>query len=109
MSAKRRGVDVQVVVDERGNHSKASIAALNLVAGASIPVRTVSVYPIHHDKYAVVDGKTVQNGSFNYSAAAARRNSENALVISSCTALAQQYLGHWQSRWSQGADWRMTY
>lgn len=50
ISARRRGVDVSVVVDERGNHGAASIAALNLLANASIPVHTVSSYPIHHDK-----------------------------------------------------------
>lgn len=64
---------------------------------------TVDAYVIHHDKYAVVDGLTVQTGSFNYSKAAAKSNSENVLVIRNAgTAL--QYAQHWQSRWDLGQD-----
>jgi len=109
IDAKRLGVDVRVLVDDKGNHGKASEAALNLLAGADIAVRTVSVYAIHHDKYAVIDGVTVQTGSFNYTSSAERRNSENVLVINSCSDVAKQYLEHWQSRWDHGVDWRMTY
>jgi phosphatidylserine/phosphatidylglycerophosphate/cardiolipin synthase-like enzyme len=106
---KRRGVDVQVVVDERGNRSAASKAALNLLTGADIPTRTISVYPIHHDKYIVIDGQAIETGSFNYSKSAEQRNSENALLVSACPTLARQYLEHWQSRWDQGTNWVMTY
>jgi len=109
IAARRRGVDVRVVVDARGNSGKASVAALNLLAGAGIPARTVSAYAIHHDKYMVIDGATVENGSFNYTRAAERSNSENALVVSTCPALARRYLAHWQSRWEQGKAWRMGY
>lgn len=44
---KRRGVDVVVVLDWKGNTGKsnnASKAAMNLLADAGIPVRTVSAY-----------------------------------------------------------------
>lgn len=45
IAAKRRGVDVRVVLDQKANTGKnnnASRAAMNLLAGAGIPVRTVS-------------------------------------------------------------------
>jgi len=109
IAARRKGVDVQAVVDREGAKNAASRAALNLLAGAGIPVRTVSGYAIHHDKYMVIDGATVQTGSFNYTAAAARDNSENVLLASACPALARQYLEHWQSRWRQGVGWRLKY
>lgn len=108
MAAKQRGVDVAIVVDEKANHGKASIAALNLLTQAGIPSRTVSIYPIHHDKYIVIDGAQIETGSFNYSSAA-RRNSENAVLISQCPAVARSYLQHWQSRWSQGSDYVLPY
>ncbi|KVC97051.1 endonuclease [Burkholderia ubonensis] len=108
MAAKQRGVDVAVVVDEKANHGKASVAALNLLTQAGIPSRTVSIYPIHHDKYIVIDGSQIETGSFNYSSAA-RRNSENAVLISQCPAVARSYLQHWQSRWSQGSDYVLPY
>ena len=33
---------------------------------AGIPIRINSYYAIMHDKYMVIDGKTVETGSFNY-------------------------------------------
>ena len=109
LNAKKRGVDVRVVVDENGNKSKASLAALNLLVGAGIPTRTISRYAIHHDKYMVIDKSTVQTGSFNYSKAAARSNSENVLVIWNNPDLALAYLKHWQDRFDQGQDYKSTF
>lgn len=109
LKAKRRGVDVRVVVDENGNKSKASLAALNLLVGAGIPTRTISRYAIHHDKYMVVDKSTVQTGSFNYSKAAAKSNSENVVVIWNNPDLALSYLKHWQDRFDQGREYRSAY
>lgn len=109
LDAKKRGVDVQIVIDERGNKSKASKAAMNLVVNAGIPLRTISAYTIHHDKYIVVDGQHVETGSFNYSKSAASRNSENVIVVWNNPELAENYLRHWQSRWNQGAAWRSEY
>lgn len=109
LNAKKRGVDVQVVVDEKGNKSKSSIAALNLIVNAGIPARTISRYAIHHDKYIVSDDKHVQTGSFNYSKSAAEKNSENVIVIWNNPDVAASYLRHWQSRFNQGAPAKSTY
>lgn len=113
IAAQRRGVDVQVVVDMKNNliedrtgHAR---AALNHLVEAGIPTRTIDAYRIHHDKYMVIDGEHIQTGSFNYTEAAERYNSENALVVWNCPAKAQQYLTHWQSRWEQGVDYRSAY
>lgn len=109
LNARKRGVDVHVLVDEKGNKSKSSISALNLLAGAKIPTRTIAAYAIHHDKYIVADEETVQSGSFNYSKAAAASNSENVVVIWKNPALAATYLEHWRDRWSKGIDYTSTY
>ena len=109
LDAKKRGVDVRVVVDDRGNHSKASIAALNLLVNTGIPTRTISAYTIHHDKYIVSDEMNVQTGSFNYSKAAAKSNSENVIVIWNNREVAASYLKHWQSRYDKGVEFRSTY
>ena len=106
IEAKKRGVDVAVVADYKENiradHSGKAHAALGALANAGIPVRTISVYPIHHDKVLVVDGATVQTGSFNYTQAAANSNSENVIVLWNNPALAKGYLAHWQRNWRQG-------
>ena len=104
MDAKRRGVNVRVLLDDKGNRGQASVAAMNLLVGAGIPLRVVSAYAIHHDKYVVVDGKHTETGSFNYSLAAAKANSENVLVIWDNPAVASRYLAHWESRWRQGIE-----
>ncbi|OON34710.1 phospholipase D family protein [Izhakiella australiensis] len=79
--AQARGVDVKVVLDDRGNRSKTSRAAMNLLVSHGIPVRTNGQYAILHDKIIITDGRTVETGSFNYTRSAEKRNSENALVI----------------------------
>ena len=109
LDAKKRGVDIRVVVDDRGNHSKASIAALNLLVNTGIPTRTISAYAIHHDKYIVSDEMNVQTGSFNYSKAAAKSNSENVIVIWNNKEVAASYLRHWQSRYDKGVEFISTY
>jgi phosphatidylserine/phosphatidylglycerophosphate/cardiolipin synthase-like enzyme len=109
LTAKKRGVDVRVVVDENGNRSKASLAALNLLAAAGVPTRTISRYAIHHDKYTVIDKTTVQTGSFNYSKAAAKSNSENVVVIWNNPDVALTYLKHWQDRFDQGKPYKQPY
>ena len=107
--AKRRGVDVRVLIDDKGNRGKANIAAMNLVVGANIPTKVISTYAIHHDKYIVVDGRHTQTGSFNYSQAAAKSNSENVLVVWGNPKVAAAYLAHWENRWTQGTAIEMTY
>ena len=113
LDAKRRGVEIAVVVDYKNNISEdrsgKAKAALNLLVSAGISTRTISRYPIHHDKFIVVDGLHVETGSFNYSVAAARRNSENVLVIWNNSQVAASYLKHWQSRYEQGTDYKSAY
>lgn len=110
--ARQRGVDVKVVLDHKANtgeRNKTSRAAMNLLVSTGIPVRTVDTYRIMHDKVIIADGRNTEIGSFNYSRAAERANSENVLVVWDDPAVAQRYLQHWSSRWSQGTDWKQTY
>jgi hypothetical protein len=55
---------------------------------------------------ALVDGRTVETGSFNYTLGAARSNSENELVVWNDPQVAARHLEHWQSRWAQGSELR---
>lgn len=109
IAAKRRRVDVRVVLDSKGNQGRASVAAINLLVNAGIEVRTIDKYKIMHDKVAIIDSVTTQTGSFNYSRAAQRSNSENVVVMRNMPEVAQVYLAHWQSRWSQGQVWQSGY
>jgi phosphatidylserine/phosphatidylglycerophosphate/cardiolipin synthase-like enzyme len=105
LNAKKRGVDIKLVVDQKSNvsegHSEKSRSALSSLSTAGIDVRTIGVYAIHHDKVIVSDGRNVELGSFNYSAAAANRNSENVLVNWGNPALAKVYLQHFERNYRQ--------
>ena len=46
------------------------------LAKQGVPVRVDYRYAVMHDKFIVVDGETVELGSFNYTAAAERKNAE---------------------------------
>lgn len=110
IAAKRRGVRVQIVADERENtgadRSGKARHALNAIADAGVEVRLISAYAIHHDKIIIADGRHVETGSFNFTQAAASGNSENVLVVWNNPALAATYLRHWESRWAQGRDYQ---
>lgn len=113
LEAKRRGVDIALVVDYRENvladRSGKARAALSGLVNAGIPVRTIDVYQIAHDKVAVIDGATVQTGSFNYTQAAAKSNSENVIVMWNNPQLAKGYLAHWERNWRQGRAFQPAY
>ena len=113
LAARKRGVDVALVVDAKSNtgedRSGKSRAALSALVNAGCRVRTISTYQIHHDKVLVVDNETVETGSFNFSAAAADRNSENVIVVWKNPALAKTYLQHWSDRFAQGQDYSTRY
>jgi phosphatidylserine/phosphatidylglycerophosphate/cardiolipin synthase-like enzyme len=113
IAAKGRGVDVRVVADAKQNtgedRSGKARAALGALANAGVPLRTISAYSIHHDKVLIGDQRTVQTGSYNYTQAAAKSNSENVIVLWNNPALAQGYLKHWERNWSQGRDFHTAY
>ena len=109
--AKRRGIDVRVVVDERHNidddPKRIGRNALGALANAGIPVRTNHDYRIHHDKFIVVDACHVQTGSYNYTDSA-NKNSENVVVLWNNPDLAAKYLAHWESRFAQAVPFDET-
>ncbi|RRE28076.1 phospholipase D family protein [Klebsiella pneumoniae] len=107
--AKQRGLDVKVVLDWKANtgrQNKASLAAMNLLVNAGIPVRTVSQYKIMHDKVIIADGRNVEVGSLT--TLEPLIGSENVLVVDE-PVVAQRYLQHWQTRWEMGKDWSSSY
>ena len=105
IAAHRRGVAVQVLVDWRANfeedrrYARHAIGALQL---AGVAVRAIDAYPIFHDKFMVIDDRTVQTGSYNYTVAAARYNAENVLVVWNDPAVAKAYARDWDTNWRLG-------
>jgi len=90
--AKRRGIDVRVILDKSQVSEKYSGA--DYLAHAGIPVLIDRQHAIAHNKVIVVDRGAVETGSFNYTKAAQSSNAENALILRD-PSLAQAYAANW--------------
>ncbi|AEI79369.1 endonuclease [Cupriavidus necator N-1] len=77
-------------------------AAMGFVTRNGVELRTNDDFHIHHDKTTIVDGNTVETGSFNFAPSAETVNSENVVVIRDMPEVSRQYIEHWQSRWDLG-------
>jgi phosphatidylserine/phosphatidylglycerophosphate/cardiolipin synthase-like enzyme len=97
--AKKRGASCAVVADEKHNtqedKSGKARAALSALRNAGCDVRLIGAYAIHH-KQIIVNRLHVSTGSFNFSASAAHRNSEQVLVNWNNPKLAAVYLPHFE-------------
>jgi phosphatidylserine/phosphatidylglycerophosphate/cardiolipin synthase-like enzyme len=103
MSAKQRGVEVEAVLDR--SNATARYTEAGEIAQAGIAVRVDYRYPIMHSKFIVIDGVTVETGSFNYTTAAEEHNAENVLVLRGDPAVAGQYEVEWSRLWAESREW----
>ena len=102
VDAKRRGVDVEILLDKSQHTEKYSSA--DFVAHAGISTFIDAVNAIAHNKVMVIDGETVLTGSCNFTKAAEDRNAENLLVIHG-TALAEKYQKNWEAHRARFEDY----
>ena len=77
--AAARGVHVRVVLDKSQPSAQGNQIAV--LRAAKIPVWIDHAHAIAHNKVVLVDGRLVETGSFNFTAAAEDSNAENALLI----------------------------
>ncbi|MET4577682.1 phospholipase D family protein [Ottowia thiooxydans] len=106
--AQSRGVEVRIVVDKKRNQNKTSKSVMDFVSSQGVQVRTNHHFNLHHDKVIIVDGHTVETGSFNFAPSAEKANSENVVVMRGMPDVANQYLKHWQSRWDLGQAYAVS-
>jgi len=99
VSAHRRGVDVKVVLDGKQREDKHS--AFRYLKKNNIETRVNFNYAIMHHKFMIIDNKTLQLGSFNYTKSAEKRNAENVLVIREAPDIIAAYLRQWQKLWNE--------
>jgi phosphatidylserine/phosphatidylglycerophosphate/cardiolipin synthase-like enzyme len=100
LDAHKRGVTVRVVADQKSNQGR--YTAVTFLANQGVPTRLNGKYAILHHKFMVIDGRHVQTGSFNYSAAAVDKNAENVLVLRDAPKLARSYIREWRHLWREG-------
>jgi phosphatidylserine/phosphatidylglycerophosphate/cardiolipin synthase-like enzyme len=89
IAAKKRGVDVKVLLD--------AVAASNNYSchkelrSAGIPVKVENWAGKMHQKSMIIDDNTVVIGSMNFSKSGEAKNDENCIVINNAPQLAQKY------------------
>lgn len=104
--ARQRGVVVRVIADADANSGKYSV--VTFLANQGVSVRISDRYPSMHNKFIIADQRTVQTGSFNFSAAA-RQNAENVLVLNDVPALASTYRQEFNRLWAEATPVKASY
>jgi len=94
VEAKKRGIDVQVILDKSQRTERYSGASF--LANGGIPVFIDADHRIAHNKVMIIDGQTVITGSFNFTKSAETGNAENVLLILHAPELAKRYSENWQ-------------
>ena len=98
-AAAHRGVKVRIVADWKAAQDRFS--QVPVLQAAGIPVGLDRLYAIMHNKFLVIDGDSVETGSFNYTVAADKHNGENALVLWDVPEIAGQYAAEWGRLWAE--------
>jgi len=97
-AAHKRGVVVRIISDNDKRFDDGSDIAR--LAETGIQVR-LDDSPFHmHHKFAVFDGKTIANGSFNWTRTASTSNHEN-LVVSRDAYLVRCFGGQFEEMWAK--------
>lgn len=96
IEAHQRGVKVRVFLDDGQEEARGGEYAKLVAAGVSVAVEHVK--GLMHHKFAVIDGRIVVTGSYNWSNAADDDNFENAVVIE-CPEIAAAFLEEFERLW----------
>lgn len=99
LDAKKRGVEVNIILDKSQVSQKYSSSTFFSNQGFNL--RIDIKHAIYHDKVMIIDGKTVITGSFNFTKAAETKNAENLLVLRDNPELAKLYTEDWWVNWQQ--------
>jgi len=97
IAAYKRGVEVKIVLEREQLNDYSEYYKLK---NAGIEVKLDSNPALMHDKVAIIDGKIVITGSYNWSSSAETKNNENMIIIKSIE-LAKIYEEEFQKIWQQ--------
>ena len=104
VEARRRGVNVRVIIDDKESREEFSLA--ESLHDAKIPVLTDALHNIAHNKVMILDDAVVITGSFNFTHQAEHGNAENLLVIRD-RAIAGQYKENWLGHAAHSRPWSL--
>jgi phosphatidylserine/phosphatidylglycerophosphate/cardiolipin synthase-like enzyme len=99
LDARTRGLDVRVVVDK--SQASGRYSAATFLVNHAVSIRVDGEYQLQHQKVVIVDGVSVETGSYNFTASARDRNSENVIIIRNAPDLAARYEENWEKMWGE--------
>ncbi len=94
VTAQRRGVSVQVILDRSQRTERYSEA--DFLCHNEIATLIDAKHAIAHNKIMIIDEAVILTGSFNFTRAAEDKNAENLLVIND-PVLAKSYIENWHA------------
>ena len=89
VDAKKRGIDVQVLLDKSNEIERHS--DLRILLDQNVHPLIDADHAIAHNKIVIIDGKVVVTGSYNFTNQAEGENAENMVIFKGYPAIARQY------------------
>ena len=90
----KRKVTIRVKIDSARSAGKKIVKVIDQLRAGGVEVQTVAPGGRNHNKFAVIDGKRVLTGSYNWTLKA-ESNWENLLILD-CPELAKAYEREWE-------------
>ena len=101
INAKKRGIDVKMIVDATNPFMPRS--KVKMLRASGIPVKIENYAGKLHSKSIIIDDKYIIAGSMNFSKSGENKNDENALIIED-ERLAKYYRGFFEYLWNKVPD-----
>lgn len=98
IQAKKRGVNVRIVLDHSQQYQKHSKEVIQVLLNNQMDVRFDHTVKIAHNKVLVIDSLQTVTGSYNWTHSAEFRNAENLVFIKS-QEVAKKYAVYFEGRW----------
>jgi phosphatidylserine/phosphatidylglycerophosphate/cardiolipin synthase-like enzyme len=94
VEAKKRGVNVEVILDKSNEVER--FTDLNILLDNGLHPLIDSEHAIAHNKVMIIDQKIVITGSFNFTNQAENQNAENMLIIKGHPEMVSKYRSNFQ-------------
>jgi len=94
LNLAKKNIAVRLKVDTARSASKKMVRLIEKLKAGGVQVQTVAPNGRNHNKFAVIDGRKVLTGSYNWTLKA-EGNWENLLILD-CPELAKAYESEWE-------------
>ncbi|WP_367670792.1 phospholipase D-like domain-containing protein [Sodalis-like secondary symbiont of Drepanosiphum platanoidis] len=98
--AKNRGINIRILLNYNKNFFKNKIILFLLKN--KILLKLNNKYSIMHNKFIIIDNKSIETGSLNYTNNALYNNAENIIYLYNNPKIAKKYFYQFNKLWNEG-------